>query len=136
MTPASPSFAIVVDPSREEPVYAQIARPIREAIASGVLAVGASLPSVRELASDLGVNLNTVARAYRLLEEEGFVAIEDRAGVRVAAPGAQGTPELRRRLLGELRELLVRLRQAGCGPRQLRRLTLREIATLYAQRRT
>jgi DNA-binding transcriptional regulator YhcF (GntR family) len=58
------------------------------------------LPSVRQLASDLGVNLNTVARAYRLLKAEGFLSIKDRAGVTVDAPAAQiehGTREARSR---------------------------------------
>jgi len=92
----------------------------------------ASLPGVRVLASDLGVNLNTVARAYRLLQEEGFVAIESRAGVRVAAPGTHASRELRERLPDELRALLCRMRQAGFTPAVMSRLAQRQIASLDA----
>jgi GntR family transcriptional regulator len=123
-------IALVVDPKLDEPVYGQIARQIREAIASGALAAGVTLPGVRVLASDLGVNLNTVARAYRMLEEEGFVEIQSRSGVHVVAPGSLGSPELRRRLAVELRSLLVRMRQAGFGFGELRRLALRQIASV------
>ena len=77
---------IIIERSVEEPVYEQIARQIRESVAAGELPAGTPLPTVRVMASDLGVNLNTVARAYWLLEEEGFVRIRDRSGVEVAAP--------------------------------------------------
>jgi GntR family transcriptional regulator len=127
MATSAPALAIVVDSNLEEAVYAQIARQLREAVASGGLSVGASLPSVRAMASDLGVNLNTVARAYRMLEEEGFVAIESRSGVRVAPPGSRGTVEMRRRLTEELTDLLARMRQAGLGASEVRRLTSRAI---------
>jgi GntR family transcriptional regulator len=121
---------IVVDAAGEEPVYGQIASQIRSAIAAGVLRAEASLPSVRALASDLGVNLNTVARAYRQLEDEGFVEIESRAGVRVVAPGGRVSREMSERLTGELRTLLWRMRQAGFTPLELQRLATRQIASL------
>jgi GntR family transcriptional regulator len=129
---AALDFAVVVDPALDEPVYVQIARQIREAVASGAVRPEALLPSVRVLASDLGVNLNTVARAYRVLEEDGFVEIQDRSGVRVVPPGAHGSPERRARLEGELRTVLVRMRQAGFSPRQLRRAAFSQIGALLA----
>jgi GntR family transcriptional regulator len=131
----APPLAVVIDPNLGEAVYAQIARQVRDAVATGRLDVGASLPSVRTMASDLGVNLNTVARAYRALEEEGFVVIENRTGVSVAPPGARGTPEDRRRLTEELADLLGRMRQAGLTPGELRRLTARALATRGQSRR-
>lgn len=107
------SRALTVIWDTEEPVYEQIARQIRESVVAGELLPGAALPSVRTLASDLGVNLNTVARAYRLLEEQGFVVIRDRSGAEVAAP--QGSPDATAgsKLAAQLRDLLVRMRQAG-----------------------
>jgi GntR family transcriptional regulator len=135
MATPQPALAIVIDSSLDEAVYAQIARQIREAVASGGLSVGVNLPSVRVLASDLGVNLNTVARAYRMLDEEGFVAIESRSGVSVAAAGSRGTVEMRRRLTAELEDLLVRMRQVGFGASELQRLVLRQIAALPEPRR-
>jgi GntR family transcriptional regulator len=118
---------IVVDWSGAEPVYAQIARQIRAAIASGALAAGALLPPVRTIASDLGVNLNTVARAYRLLEAEGFVAIEKREGVRVQAPARRADRAASEALWEELAVLLARMRQAGVSAAGIRRRVEREL---------
>jgi DNA-binding transcriptional regulator YhcF (GntR family) len=112
---------IVIDRDRDEAAYEQIAAQIREAIATSALRPGTLLPGVRGLAVDLGVNLNTVARAYRLLEEQGFVRIRDRSGVEVATPARQATPEARAVMDEELWALLVRMRQVGIGPADLRR---------------
>ncbi len=120
---------IVVERSLNEPVYEQIARQIRQCVASGDLMPGTPLPAVRVLASDLGVNLNTVARAYWLLEEEGFIRIHDRSGAVVAAP-AQRPPGDRDKLLQELKITLARLRQAGYGLEELRRIVDSEMAHL------
>lgn len=56
------------------PIYAQIIDGFREQIATGVLQPGDRLPSVRELASTLAINPNTIQRAYRRLEAEGWIA--------------------------------------------------------------
>ncbi len=118
-----------MDRSAEEPAYAQIAGQLRDLIAAGKLAAGSSLPPVRSLASDLGVNLNTVARAYWLLEEEGFVQIRDRSGAEVVAP-SQRPPVEREKLQQALRRVLAQMRQAGISFEELRRLTNREIDLL------
>lgn len=104
---------VVVDRQRSDPAYEQIAEQIRTGIAAGALPPGSTLPSVRTLAADLGVNLNTVARAYRVLAEEGFVVVRARAGVVVAAPAAEASAQARAALGAELHALLVRMRQAG-----------------------
>lgn len=119
---------VVVDRGSDEPVYAQIARQVRGLIAAGDLRPGAPLPSVRTLAGDLGVNLNTVARAYRGLEADGFVEILDRSGARVAPPGAG--PATRETLKERLRDVLARLRQAGVSSRDIQRIASTEIAAL------
>jgi DNA-binding transcriptional regulator YhcF (GntR family) len=118
---------IVIDWSVDEPVYAQIARQIRAQIASGELAPGTLLPPVRTIASDLGVNLNTVARAYRLLEAEGFVAIEQREGVRVLAPARRADRGAIDELGEKLSVLIARMRQAGLSPAEIRRRVEREL---------
>jgi len=110
---------LTVDWAAAEPVYEQVARQIRVRIAAGELAAGAALPAVRTLASDLGVNLNTVARAYRLLEGQGFVAIRERAGTVVAAPAQAPDPTSLAPLWQELREVLLRLRQAGVAREEI-----------------
>jgi len=123
---------IVVDWNAVEPVYVQIARQVRAQIASGQLPAGMNLPSVRTMASDLGVNLNTVARAYRILEEEGFVVIRDRAGAVVAPPGQVTDESTIAGLAGELGSVLARMRQAGLSIEELRRRVERELAGLAA----
>jgi len=120
---------VVIERSSDEPVYEQIARQIRECVASGELPPGTPLPTVRTLASDLGVNLNTVARAYWLLEEEGFVRIRNRSGAEVLAPARKPAAE-RERLCQELKKTLARMRQIGFSLDELQRLAEHEIAFL------
>ncbi len=123
---------VVVNWSSEEPVYAQIARQVRAHIASGEMPAGRGLPSVRAVASDLGVNLNTVARAYRVLEGEGFVEIRDREGAVVAPPGREADSSTVEGLAVELGAVLARMRQAGLSMEELRRRVERELAGLDA----
>lgn len=70
---------LAVDAADPMPIYAQLERSIRSAIATGVLRPGDQLPTVRQLAVDLAVNANTVARVYAELERAGV--LETRRGV-------------------------------------------------------
>lgn len=83
---------IALDPRDRTPIYAQLERGIRAAIATGRLRPGDQLPTVRQMAVDLRVNANTVARVYVDLERAG--AIETRRGVGsfVTATPAQAHP--------------------------------------------
>ena len=74
------AIEIVVDVGSPEPVYEQIVRQIHDGVASGMLQPDAPLPTVRQLADDLAVNRNTVARAYKLLEEQGVILTAGRKG--------------------------------------------------------
>jgi GntR family transcriptional regulator len=99
-----PTF--VVDSTSPTPIYAQLDRSIRAAIATGELGVGAQLPTVRQLAVDLAVNANTVARVYAQLERDGV--LETRRGVGTfvrESPSPQAARAHRER---ELRELIQR----------------------------
>lgn len=131
---AAGAAVILVDWSSDEPVYVQIARQIRARIIAGDLHAGAVLPSVRSIASDLGVNLNTVARAYRMLEEEGFIEIRDRAGATVASRARNVEAGVVERLAEDLGVILARMRQAGVSDNELRRRVEREIAGFEARR--
>lgn len=75
------------DTESSVPPYEQIRLRILDLAASGALAVGARLPSVRSLALDLGLAANTVARAYRELEQAGIVVTAGRSGTAVASGG-------------------------------------------------
>ena len=78
------NVAIAVDPEIEIPPYQQIEEQVRGAVQRGELQPGAMLPTVRQLADDLNVAPNTVARAYSDLAEQGWVVSEGRRGTRVA----------------------------------------------------
>ena len=86
-----------VDPRSAVPPYAQIGEQVAALVQTGVLAPGARLPTIRQLAADLGVATGTVARAYRELEVAGVIASNGRHGTSVAlhpAPPAVGPPEV------------------------------------------
>jgi len=123
-------LTITIDRGLEDPVYEQVANQLRLLIASGDLRPATPLPSVRQLAGNLGVNLNTIARAYRLLESEGFLVIRDRSGVVVSAPAGQIENSARARLLDQLRATLARLRQAGMSTEDLMATVRREVSAL------
>src|SRR3954462_2339435 len=99
-----PTFDI--DSASPTPIYAQLDRSIRAAIATGELREGSQLPTVRQLAVDLAVNANTVARVYAQLERDGI--LETRRGVGTfvrEVPTPQAARAHRER---DLRELIRR----------------------------
>jgi GntR family transcriptional regulator len=99
----SPWGAFAIDQADRTPVYAQLERGIRSAIAAGRLAVGDQLPTVRQLAVDLRVNANTVAKVYAFLERAGV--LETRRGVGTFVAARTQTPQeesLRRTELNRL----------------------------------
>lgn len=79
-------MVIRIDQKSEEPLYLQIRSQIIAAIATGELVPGTALPSVRALASDLGINLHTVNKAYAVLRDEGYVLMRGRSGAYIADP--------------------------------------------------
>lgn len=81
------SAVITIDVTSAVPPYEQIRTQIASLIATGTLPAGSQLPTVRDLAADLGVAVGTVARAYRELEAGGHVVSRRRTGT-VVAPGA------------------------------------------------
>lgn len=91
---------VTIDPRDQTPLYAQLDRGLRAAIASGRLTAGDQLPTVRQLAVELRVNANTVARVYADLERDGV--LETRRGVgsfvRASAAKARPATEHQRRL--------------------------------------
>jgi GntR family transcriptional regulator len=95
-------ISVEVDTASPVPPFEQLRVQLAEAIRSRVLGPGTRLPTVRQLAGDLGLAPNTVARAYRSLEDDGLVRADGRRGTRVADADA-GAPSLpdeqRRRLL-------------------------------------
>lgn len=100
---------ITIDEGDPRPIYRQVADELRALIAGGALREGAQLPPVRQLAADLGVNLNTVATAYRELQAEGLLAIRHGAGAVVSSRTAhdRGEEELRKPLRAALTGMVL-----------------------------
>lgn len=95
------------------PIYLQIIRHVKRAIAAGTVQAGDELPSRRVLSAQLGVNPNTVQKAYKLLEDEGIISSRSGAKSEIAL-SPELVEQIRRQLLEQEAGLLVRaLRQAG-----------------------
>ena len=94
------------------PIYTQIADNFRNQIRAGVLVEGDKLPSVRELASELAINPNTIQRAYRELEADGWIASVTGKGSFVCGAPRQENPETEA-LWQELDAVTVKLTEAG-----------------------
>ncbi|WP_172119633.1 GntR family transcriptional regulator [Actinomyces faecalis] len=77
---STPRLDLTVDPAAADPVFAQICQELRRQVDQGTLPVGARLPATRALAEQLGLAVNTVAKAYRTLEAEGVIEGRGRSG--------------------------------------------------------
>lgn len=110
------------------PIYQQVVDGIKEVIARGELQEGTSLPPVRQLAADLGVNLNTIAIAYRELQKEGLIAIKHGSGSVVASRTASERNE--NELLRPLRTALTQLVLAGLPSNRILDIVARELRTV------
>ena len=75
---------IKIDFQSEEAIYMQLRNQIVMGIATSVIREGDTLPSVRQMAGEIGINMHTVNKAYALLRQEGFVTIDRRRGAIVA----------------------------------------------------
>ncbi len=93
---------IQVTPGSSLPIYRQVVDQIRGAVATGKLAVGDPLPSVRSLASELVINPNTIAKAYALLVRDGVLQSQQGRGYFVAQPRDIYTRKERMRRLSEI----------------------------------
>ena len=80
---------LVIDAAAAEPPYEQVRRQVTDLVTDGSLRAGDRLPTVRRLAEDLGLAVNTVARAYRELESSGVIETRGRAGSFVTGDDVQ-----------------------------------------------
>lgn len=118
-----------IDPSDGLAIYDQIVRQVKFAIAAGALARGDLVPSVRELAKELAINPNTVARAYRQLQDDGVLFAVRGTGLEVAEGAARRCRAQRVELVRRrLRQVLIEARQSGLPADELRELIDRELA--------
>ncbi|HUZ46578.1 MAG TPA: GntR family transcriptional regulator [Terriglobia bacterium] len=108
---------LTVDANDKRPLYQQIVDGVKALIASGDLREGMALPSVRQVAGDLGVNLNTIAVAYRQLQEEGFLRVRHGTGAVVSSRRGRGVEE--QELRKPLRTALTQLILGGQSDREI-----------------
>ncbi len=118
-----------IDPSDDLAIYDQVVRQVKFAVAGEVVRVGELVPSVRELARELAINPNTVARAYRQLQADGVLEPVRGTGLAVAA-GAHERCRTERVMLirDRLRQVLFEARQSRLDASQLRSLVDSELA--------
>ena len=90
-----------VDPSNGVPIYVQLIEQVKKATASGLLNSGEQMPSVRELAVELTINPNTVAKAYQELERERIIETHRGRGTFVSLKSTRQGPEQRVKSLRE-----------------------------------
>ncbi|MFI2752822.1 GntR family transcriptional regulator [Cellulomonas sp. P22] len=101
-----------VDPSSPDPLFAQLADQVRVGIVRGDLTTGTRLPSARDLASSLDINLHTVLRAYQDLRDEGLIELRRGRGAVVSEQAARGYAPLQQAV-----EHVVHLsRELGLSP--------------------
>ena len=116
---------LTIDTRDQRPIYQQVADGIKGLIAQGILKENAALPPVRQLAADLGVNLNTIATAYRELQKDGLITVKHGSGAVVtsstAAERTQGE------LLRPLRTALTELVLSGLSPNKILRIVTQEL---------
>lgn len=112
-----------IDPSNGLPIYDQISRQMKFAIAHGVLRAGELVPSVREMAQQVAVNPNTVARAYRDLQTDGVLKPLRGEGLRVTREALESCRRDRQTLLkSRLRGAIAECRSGGLKTGEIRTL--------------
>ena len=116
---------ITVDSRSPVPLFEQVRAQIAAAIESGQLPAEQRLPTVRQLAADLRLAVNTVARAYQELEAAGLVRTGGRNGTFVAGKSSEAHPEAER----FAREFTARMRQIGVSPQEILAIVRRQLSS-------
>jgi GntR family transcriptional regulator len=116
---------LTIHTNDDRPIYQQVVDGIKELIARGELAEGTPLPPVRQLAADLGVNLNTIAAGYRELQKDGLITVRHGSGSVVASRTAAERDQ--NELLRPLRAALTELVLSGLKPNRILKIVVQEL---------
>ncbi len=118
------------NPSLGVPIYLQLIEQVKHAIETGAFKPGDQLPGIRPLAEELVINANTVAKAYRELEQEGVIELRHGAGAFVAANArkSKGADKFRA-AQPVVADTIERLRARGLNDEEIRRLFEAELAS-------
>jgi GntR family transcriptional regulator len=125
-----------IDSTNGVPLYLQIAKEVKHSIAIGSLKPGEQIPSVREIALQITVNPNTVAKAYRELESQGIVETRRGTGTFVAERIVDVTQEERRKIVGELMDRAIdEARHLQMSEDEMTNLLLKRVRTFRRKRK-
>jgi len=126
---------LAIDPESGVPIYMQIVDRIKQMVVSGQLRPGQQLSTIRQLATDLRINYNTVGRAYAILDQEGVISTQQGRGTYIAS--RLNERQLQKMRLNKLRVMLGQVVQEavalGYSPQEIER-TLQEQLSTTAER--
>jgi len=108
---------IKLDTTSTTPIYVQLRNQIVVGIGQGDLKIGDGLPTVRQMAEDIGVNTMTVNKTYAILKQEGYIEIDRRHGAKVS-PKVDMTGSFREKVEGELMLLISESSLKGVGRKE------------------
>jgi GntR family transcriptional regulator len=121
------NMKLIIEPDSKVPIYIQLEEQIRSFIAAGQLRPGEQLPTIRELAADLRVNYNTIARVYLELDRDGVISTQRGRGTFVA-----GTPD-KEQMARKREEKLRGIVGSALDEARMLGYTPSEIATLFEE---
>ena len=112
---------IIIDSSLSSPLFKQLMNQIKNAVTAGLLKPGDTLPSIRQLANDLELNHNTVAKAYQLLERDSVIQTKGYRGTSIHGDAIQNsTVNMNDSITTKLSETIKSLRESGATDSEIR----------------
>lgn len=124
----------LIEPSNGVPIYDQVVRQVKYAVAEGSLVPGERIPSVRQLAGQLALNPNTIARAYQQLQSDGVLEAQRGLGMVVREEAPRRCTAERKALVAErLRGVVREATRGGLDADQLRDLFEQSLAEVAAE---
>ena len=112
----------LVNPRSKQPLYEQLVEQLRRQLMLGGMEAGAPMPSVRQLAMELGINPNTIQKAYRRMEEEGMIVSLPGRGSFVSDDLPEMLQKQREMQLEKMRGMIAQCREAGLRQEEIQQL--------------
>ncbi len=103
----------LINPRSKQPLYEQLVEQLRRQLMLGAAGAGTAMPSVRQLATELGINPNTIQKAYRRMEEEGMIVSVPGRGSFISDDVADLLQRQRNEQLAKTRQMLTLCRDMG-----------------------
>ncbi len=114
------SMLIEIDPTSTQPIFEQVVDQIKFAVAAGAIRANEMIPSVREMSRQLAINPNTIARAYRVLQDEGLVYTRRGMGIVVAEQAEEICQNQRKAIFTEkFRRFRAQAAQSGLSQAEI-----------------